>query len=123
MLGRTVGAILRWAGLCPKADFLIRRELDMPPRENLSPRVLVIVGDRRSPKWVTMRCPCNCGTSLLLSLSEARRPRWSVSIDWWGRPSLSPSVRRTDGCRCHFWLRKGAVEWCSDSGRESGARA
>lgn len=117
MLGLTVGAIFRWAGLRPKPDFRVHWAPDMPPSENLSPRVLVIVGDRRSPKWVTMPCPCNCGTPLLLSLSKARRPRWSVSTDWWGRPTLSPSVRRTDGCRCHFWLRKGTVEWCPDSGR------
>lgn len=118
MLVRTLGAILRRSGLWSKQDFLARKAVDMPSRGELSPGVLVIVGSRRTPKWVTMLCPCNCGTPLLLSLSKARRPRWSVSTDWWGRPTLSPSIRRTDGCRCHFLLRKGSVEWCPDSGLE-----
>lgn len=117
MLGRTLGAILNWTGLRSKPDFRVRWAADMPSREDLAPGVLVVVGDKRSPKWVTMPCPSNCGTPLLLSLSQARRPRWSIATDWWGRPTLSPSVRRTDGCKCHFWLRKGIVEWCADSGR------
>ena len=116
MLGHLLSAVLCRAGLLRKADFRVRRAADMPAREDLAPGVLVIVGDKRSPKWVAMPCPSKCGALLLLSLSQARRPRWSVSIDWWGRPTLAPSVRRTDGCRCHFWLRKGAVEWCADTG-------
>ncbi len=117
MLGRVLGEVLGWTGVLRKPDFRVRWAADMPPREDLAPGVLVVVGDKRSPKWVTMQCPSKCGTPLLLSLSQARRPRWSVSTDWWGRPTLAPSVRRTDGCRCHFWLRKGAVEWCADTGR------
>jgi len=116
MLGRFLGAVLGWAGILRRPDFQVRRAAEMPPREDLAPGVLVIVGDKRAPKWVTMQCPSKCGTPLLLSLSKARRPRWTVSIDWWGRPTLSPSVRRTDGCRCHFWLQSGMVEWCKDTG-------
>ncbi|WP_353620311.1 DUF6527 family protein [Mesorhizobium sp. C432A] len=88
----------------------------MPPPDALTPGVLFIVGPKRIPKWVTAQCPSGCGTSLLLSLSQSRRPRWSIALDWLGRPTLAPSVRRTDGCQCHFWLRKGTVEWCADSG-------
>jgi hypothetical protein len=117
MLGRTLAALLERAGFLPRSEFKVRWTADMPSRDELAPGVLVIVGERRSPKWVTMPCPSNCGTPLLLSLSQSRRPKWSVSTDWLGRPTLSPSVRRTDGCRCHFWLRKGIVAWCADTGR------
>lgn len=117
MFGHVLGATLSWLGFLSRPDFRVRRAVDMPSPEDLTHGTLVIVGDKRSPKWVTMQCPSRCGTPLLLSLNQARRPRWSVSTDWWGRPTLTPSVRRTDGCRCHFWLRKGMVEWCADTGR------
>ncbi|WP_438853230.1 DUF6527 family protein [Brevundimonas nasdae] len=117
MIGHMLGAALRWIKMQPQLDFRTCHAIDMPPREDLPNGALVIVGDRRAPKWVTIQCPCHCGTPLLLSLSKARRPQWSVRVDWWGRPSLEPSVRRTDGCRCHFWLRKGKVQWCADTGQ------
>lgn len=53
----------------------------------------------------------------MLSLSKSTRPRWSVTIDRLGRPTLQPSVRQVAGCYSHFWVRRGAVEWCGDTGR------
>ena len=41
-----------------------------------------------------------------------------VGLDWLGRPSLSPSVRQLNECRCHFWITRGMVRWCADSHRE-----
>ncbi|WP_306609890.1 DUF6527 family protein [Paracoccus yibinensis] len=63
-----------------------------------------------------MRCPCGCGERLQLSLARERRPRWRLEVDHLGRPTLAPSVRMQDGCRAHFHLRSGKVEWCRDSG-------
>ncbi|WP_108519109.1 DUF6527 family protein [Bradyrhizobium algeriense] len=117
MLGALLAKALSWSRLLAKPDFLICRATEMPPREILEAGVLVVVGPKRNPKWATFLCPSGCGMPLLLSLSQTRRPRWSVASDWLGRPSLSPSVRRTDGCRCHFWLRRGSVDWCADTGR------
>ncbi|WP_407695279.1 DUF6527 family protein [Sinorhizobium saheli] len=88
----------------------------MPAPEELPAGTAVVVGPSQRPKWVTFQCPSRCGTSLLLSLNPDRRPRWAVTSDWLGRPSIHPSVRRVDGCRCHFWMRNGRVEWCKDSG-------
>src|SRR5262249_23262012 len=113
--GAFLAKTLSWSRLLAKPDFLMRWSAEMPPPNSLRPGVLVVVGRRPNPKWVTFLCPSGCGTPLLLSLSQTRRPRWSVASDWLDRPSLSPSVRRTDGCRCHFWLRKGSVEWCGDT--------
>lgn len=95
---------------------LTRGALDVPSREELAPGELVVVGPRKAPKWASMQCPCGCGVPYLLSLSLARRPRWSVASDWLLRPTLNPSVRRLDGCRSHFWLREGEVLWCRDTG-------
>jgi hypothetical protein len=52
-----------------------------------------------------------------LSLNQARHPCWAASIDRLGRPTLHPSVRQLNECKCHFWIREGTVHWCTDSGK------
>ncbi|MFW2851467.1 DUF6527 family protein [Sphingomonas sp. TX0543] len=42
------------------------------------------------------------------------KPRWSLSVDRLGLPTLHPSVWARDGCRSHFWLVGGKVRWCRD---------
>lgn len=91
----------------------VRRE--RPAGEALrADRLVVVRGE--APKWALMRCPCGCGERLQLSLAIERRPRWVVDIDRLGRPTVVPSVRIRNGCRAHFHLRGGRVEWCSDTG-------
>jgi hypothetical protein len=57
-----------------------------------------------------MRCPCGCGESIELALIPEATPRWKLSLEQ-NRPSLSPSVWKRDGCRSHFFLKKGRVVW------------
>ncbi|MGB4950377.1 MAG: DUF6527 family protein [Rhizobiaceae bacterium] len=70
-------------------------------------------------KWACFRCPCGCGETIKLSLSKNRRPRWTAISDWLKRPAISPSVRQTNECRCHFWIRQGRIDWCKDSPRRT----
>jgi hypothetical protein len=99
-----------------RPNLLAQYALEVPPREELEEGQIVVVGPKGQPKWISMRCPCGCGVPFLLSLSAARRPRWKVSCDWLSRPSIEPSINRLDGCRSHFWVRRGHVHWCEDSG-------
>ncbi|WP_247738588.1 DUF6527 family protein [Shimia sp. R9_2] len=110
----------------------ILETLRLVPRSNLSCRIfsrhpspdqlvfgeVAIVRDPKD-KWACFPCPCGCGEATKLSLNQARRPRWQITIDWLNRPTISPSVRQTSGCRSHYWVRDGSVEWCKDSGRRS----
>ncbi|WP_222374631.1 DUF6527 family protein [Rhizobium leguminosarum] len=116
ILRTSIARALAWLGIIERPEFLVSTALDMPAPEELLPGLAVVVGPNERPKWVTFACPSGCGTPILLSLNPARRPRWAVSSDWLGRPSLEPSVRRTDGCRCHFWMRRGRIDWCKDRG-------
>nr|WP_236840910.1 DUF6527 family protein [Bradyrhizobium sp. CCGE-LA001] len=59
-----------------------------------------------------MRCPCGCGMTIELLVVPEAKPRWDVSIDVKQRPSLKPSVWVQRGCRSHFWLKGGRVQWC-----------
>jgi hypothetical protein len=66
------------------------------------------------PWRVAMVCPCGCKSAIHLSLLTNDRPRWSLSISARGLPTLRPSVRRTAGCRSHFFLIEGEIVWCED---------
>ena len=61
-----------------------------------------------------MICPCGCGRRIELMLLEGVEPRWDIHVSHVGRPSLSPSIWATNGCKSHFWLRDGNIEWCND---------
>ncbi|WP_237362010.1 DUF6527 family protein [Rhizobium gallicum] len=59
-----------------------------------------------------MVCPCGCGRRLEVMLLKDVKPRWDLSVDKSGLPSLHPSVWVAEGCRSHFWLRNGKIHWC-----------
>lgn len=80
--------------------------------ETLPGRDLVLARDDDEDWSVGMRCPCGCGQRLELMLIKEVKPRWDLSADPSGAPTLSPSVWLRQGCRSHFWLRGGKVIWC-----------
>lgn len=61
---------------------------------------------------VALRCPCGCQETVELVVMEGVRPRWDLSVDAHGLPTLHPLVWKQSGCRSHFWLRQGRVVWC-----------
>ncbi len=94
-----------------------------PKLSEIADRDVVIVQSGGYVKWACLRCPCGCGDKITLSLDRNRTPGWAVTIDWLSRPSVSPSVWQKARCRSHFWIRRGSVEWCVDSGRGNGIKA
>jgi uncharacterized protein DUF6527 len=93
-----------------------RRGLQMIDGDSLPSRLplrdLVLVREDGEDWSVGMRCPCGCGTTIELLLIREAKPRWDLMLDASRHPSLNPSVWLQSGCRSHFWLRKGRVEWC-----------
>lgn len=80
------------------------------------PEFDLVVARERGDLWSAgMLCPCGCGRKLEVMLLAEVRPRWDLSIDSNGYPSLSPSVWVKDGCKSHFWLRRGNIMWCADA--------
>jgi len=76
-------------------------------------RDLVLARDDGGEDWcVGVRCPCGCGQVIELLVVTEAKPRWDVSVDAKGRPTLTPSVWLKKGCRSHFWIRGGRVHWC-----------
>lgn len=99
----------------PRLYRLVQVEGAMPERLRL--RTLYILTEDRQPWVASMICPCGCGETLEMNLLTDERPCWRYSVDGKGHPSLEPSVWRKIGCRSHFFLRHGRIEWTPDSGR------
>jgi hypothetical protein len=76
----------------------------------LKQRSLYLIGDG-APWSAALLCPCGCRDVIQLSLLHGDSPRWRLSLDGDELPTLVPSIRRTQGCRSHFFLRHGRVVW------------
>lgn len=99
-----------WARFGPRRGLVIIEGDSLPKR--LPRRNLVLACDDGEDWCVGMRCPCGCGDTIELLVIKEAKPRWDIAVNAKGQPSLSPSVWRKTGCRSHFWLRRGRVEWC-----------
>lgn len=77
------------------------------------PRNAITLAREDGDDWcIGMRCPCGCGETLELMLLKEVRPRWDITADRRGFPTLHPSVWLKTGCKSHFWLHSGKVVWC-----------
>lgn len=115
MLFRTFAQkVLTFLRFIPKPDFAVQIVSTHPTPEEVKLGMMLVVGDATYQKWACFRCPGDCGENILLPLNKTQRPRWTVSIDWLGRPTIHPSVRQLNECRCHFWVRQGRVDWCPE---------
>lgn len=87
----------------------------------LKQRSLYLIGDG-APWSAALLCPCGCRDVIQLSLLHGDSPRWRLSFDGDELPTLVPSIRRTQGCRAHFFLRHGRVVWSDDVTNSEQAR-
>lgn len=74
-------------------------------------RGLVLLQDGGEYWSVSMRCPCGCGQTIELPLIREVKPSWTLSVEKNGSPTLTPSVWLREGCRSHFFVRRGKVRW------------
>ena len=80
--------------------------------EAVASGVLYVVGGE-DPVYAVMVCPCGCEAPLRMNVRPEAHPRWSWAADADGAATLRPSVWRSVGCRSHFFLRHGLIEWCA----------
>ena len=108
-------ASLHAVGVLRRPDLRGGYEARHPAPQDLPPGRLVVVRDDSTVKAACFLCPSGCGQKLMLSMSDDKKPRWTVRFDWLGRPTVSPSIRQMGRCRCHYWIQRGKVHWCGDS--------
>jgi len=89
----------------------IEDDQQLPKR--LSSYKVYIIGVPGNEWLAEMLCPCGCGETLFLNLLQEELPNWKWRINADGTVTLSPSVWRLVGCRSHFFLREGIIQWCT----------
>ena len=94
--------------------YRVQRVEDDPMKP--SPGVLYVIDDAGQSWAAAMACPGGCGQVLHMNLIADTTPVWRLVEHPDGTATLSPSVWRQEGCGCHFWLRRGRVEWCGRDG-------
>lgn len=102
---------LRFFGLL-RFDFLAGFASAYPSDSEASQTDMVVVRDGDIEKWACLTCPGGCGNMIALSLNPTRRPKWKVTLDYWNRPTIKPSVHQLNECGCHFWITGGKIDWC-----------
>lgn len=81
------------------------------PKDNHKRKVVYIVGSKLHPWRAEFLCPCGCKEVIILPVDEATKPRWDFTMNDKKECTLSPSVWRTRGCKSHFFLRSGKIQW------------
>lgn len=103
-------------GLVQRPDLVADVVDEHPDPGDMDPRILYVVTTGPWPKWAVFKCPCGCGDVIDISVAQGKNS-WNLQMDRLGRPSLHPSVWRHARCYSHFWLSKGRVKWCADTGK------
>ena len=98
-----------------RPQFVAAHVGDMP--EKLETGRVYIVGTDPKPWAAAFVCPCGCAAAVRLNLLPEASPAWAISVNRDQTVSISPSVRRTVGCRSHFWIERGYVVYAFDFSR------
>ena len=109
-------SLLIWLHLVRKPDFVTTPIPKHPAMDEMVPGRVYVVIEKKYRKWAYFLCPGETGEAVMLSLQQNRWPRWRIVTDILGRPTIHPSIRQLEGTYAHFWIRKGMVNWCPDSG-------
>lgn len=108
--------VLIWLRVVSRPDLVTVNVMHHPAPEAIKPGCIYVVSEGQYKKWAYFRCPADQNEIIQLALMPNRRPRWSVTADILDRPTLYPSVRQVEGSYAHFWVKRGHVEWCEDTG-------
>ena len=95
--------------LLPARALIVVEGGDLPGK--LPRRDLVLLRESSEDWSVAMRCPCGCGQKVELALMPEAQPRWILRVGPDRSPTLEPSVWLRDGCRSHYFVRRGKVQW------------
>lgn len=69
---------------------------------DITGKVFVCEADCRAD----LQCPCGCGAIISLNLIPNVRPCWKIRLN-----NITPSINRNIGCKSHFSIAGGKVEW------------
>lgn len=99
--------VLEWA--LPARTLSVLQGDALP--QKLPRRGLILLRDGSEDWSIGLMCPCGCGQRIELPLIQEAFPRWKLHVELDGTPTLEPSIWLQGGCRSHFFVRCGKVEW------------
>lgn len=74
----------------------------------------VLVEAEGLPSWLAFDCPCGRGHRIMLNLTRARWPHWTMKTR--SPLTVTPSIDTVyEGRRCHFFLERGKIAWARDA--------
>lgn len=76
--------------------------------------VIYIVGENSQHWFMLYNCPCGCQKKVYLNLLKDANPCWRFYLNKKRQVTIAPSVWKKDGCRSHYFIRRGKVIWCTD---------
>lgn len=79
--------------------------------EIMTQNCVYVEGDCKKYWMAAFICPCGCNDVIYLNLMKKVKPYWSIKFHSKDKISISPSIRRITGCKCHFIICKGRVEF------------
>ncbi len=91
----------------PKFKFELVKDLP----ELIPEKQVLVVAEGNQPDTLAFKCPCGCNSNILLNLLQDAKPRWKYRITKRRNISISPSVWRKVGCKSHFFIREGRINW------------
>lgn len=82
-------------------------------------KIYAVIGTRvadHSGPSVTYKCPCGCRKEVFLpcrteGTERTRTPQWELSIDPEGKVVITPSILELGGCKSHYFIKHGRVNW------------
>jgi hypothetical protein len=82
---------------------------DLP--EYVDDNTIYIVGEDEHPWLLAFNCPCGCQKVIQLNLLKEVYPCWDFKFTKNKKINISPSIRRTSGCKSHFYVRQNQIDW------------
>jgi len=84
-------------------DFILPKDKTL-----IKPGIIYVLKEQ----FAWFKCPCGCGADIVLRIDDHKVfPSWNTSIEN-NLISFSPSILQLNGCKSHFFIKQGEVQWC-----------
>lgn len=78
--------------------------------DKLKKNSIYIVGSNKYYWLLAFKCPCGCEKDINLNLLKDTEPCWRFKIRK-ENISITPSIWRITGCKSHFIINNGKINW------------
>lgn len=94
-------------------EVVAKRVKDFDDLNNPGEFLWSLGSDKSTPSRMLFVCPCGCGShaGIAVKAESSGGPVWSWNGDL-DHPTVTPSIRKLDGCEWHGFLTDGKFKSC-----------